>query len=208
MIIFIYFWELLLSMSENSESLIILISPSHDLQVFCRLDHFGIAGFIWASKLAWIKSSSLNRDEYLDSTLIFGANLVCIISAVLQVKIGCKMGVELSGIDRELIVDSESTDSPILFMLSFSDSFINHHSFIIHLHSAPILFIYQLSPRINELVSHQPINLSVSGFGFFLTSGSAQLPNILVHFVDSRVRPRAPGRAASQSRPQNRHGSR
>lgn len=53
--------------------------------VFCRLDHFGIAGFIWASKLAWIKSSSLNRDEYLDSTLIFGANLVCIISAVLQV---------------------------------------------------------------------------------------------------------------------------
>merc|ERR1712168_1515334 len=57
-------------------------SPSiHEL--FCRLDHFGIAGLIWGAKLAWIKSSSINRDPNFDATLILGANIVCVISGLL-----------------------------------------------------------------------------------------------------------------------------
>ena len=54
-------------------------------QLTLRFDHFGIAGFLWSTKLAWIKSSSINRDPNLDATLIIGANVVCIISVMLQV---------------------------------------------------------------------------------------------------------------------------
>lgn len=53
-------------------------------EMFCRLDHFGIAGLIWAAKLAWIKCSSLDRDSRIDSALIQGANVVSLTSVVLQ----------------------------------------------------------------------------------------------------------------------------
>lgn len=53
-------------------------------ELFARLDHFGIAGLIWASKLAWIKCSSLNRDPKLDATLFLGANIICAISITMQ----------------------------------------------------------------------------------------------------------------------------
>jgi len=53
-------------------------------EFFCRLDHFGIAGFVWAAKLAWIQSSSTFIDEGLTYALTLGANVVSAFSALLQ----------------------------------------------------------------------------------------------------------------------------
>lgn len=53
-------------------------------EIFCRLDHFGIAGLIWASKVAWIRSSSLDRDERINLALIQGANVISFISVLMQ----------------------------------------------------------------------------------------------------------------------------
>jgi len=54
----------------------------HD--IFCRLDHLGIAGVIWACELAWIRCSSLDRDERINIALIRGAHIVSLTSVILQ----------------------------------------------------------------------------------------------------------------------------